>query len=116
MCSFRAGEKWCLAGDGAGGSRKDSRRAAIAARWCVIAMAGDQLGDFSQQFNARDLSPPARIALATGPAASALWDRGWFLFPNPVYGPWDRPGWDDLFTSDPPLGPQCWRSADRRVG
>src|SRR3546814_17313370 len=70
----------------ADGSSKDSRRAAIAARWCVIAMAGDQLGDFSQQFNARDLSPPARIALATGPAASALWDRGWFLFPNPVYG------------------------------
>src|SRR3546814_13370889 len=77
-----------------------SRRAAIAARWCVIAMAGDQLGDFSQQFNARDLSPPARIALATGPAASALWDRGWFLFPNPVYGPWDRLGWDDPFPSE----------------
>src|SRR3546814_2006598 len=62
-------------------------------------MAGDQLGDFSQQFNARDLSPPARIALATGPAASALWDRGWFLFPNPVYGPWDRLGCDDLLPS-----------------
>src|SRR3546814_5441257 len=52
--SFKHGETLFLAGDDADGSSKDSRRAAIAARWCVIAMAGDQLGDFSQQFNARD--------------------------------------------------------------
>ncbi|SKB59522.1 HAD family acid phosphatase [Sphingopyxis flava] len=97
---FKHGETLFLAGDDAGGSSKDGRRAAIASKYCVIAMAGDQLGDFSQQFNEKTLSPEARIALATSPAASALWNQGWFLFPNPVYGPWDRLGWDDLFPSD----------------
>ena len=97
---FKHGETLFLAGDDADGSNKDGRRATIAARWCVIAMACDQLGDFSQQFNDKALPPAARIALATGPAATALWDKGWFLFPNPVYGPWDRLGWDDLFPSD----------------
>ncbi|WP_317151974.1 HAD family acid phosphatase [Sphingopyxis indica] len=97
---FKHGETLFLAGDDADGSSKDGRRATIAARWCVIAMAGDQLGDFSQQFNDKALAPAARTALATGPAAARLWDKGWFLFPNPVYGPWDRLGWDDLFPSD----------------
>ncbi len=97
---FEHGETLFLAGDDAGGSSKDGRRAAIASKYCVIAMAGDQLGDFSQQFNEKTLAPAARIALATGPAASALWNKGWFLFPNPVYGPWDRLGWNDLFPSD----------------
>ena len=97
---FKHGETLFLMGDDAGGSSKDGRRAAIASKFCVIAMAGDQLGDFSQQFNEKTLAPGARIALATGPAASALWNQGWFLFPNPVYGPWDRLGWDDLFPSD----------------
>lgn len=97
---FRHGETLFLAGDDAGGSSKDGRRNAIASKYCVIAMAGDQLGDFSQQFNDKALAPAARIALATGPAAAKLWNRGWFLFPNPVYGPWDRLGWDDLFPSD----------------
>src|SRR3546814_7314511 len=50
---FKHGETLFLAGDDADGSSKDGRRATIAARWCVIAMAGDQLGDFSQQFNDR---------------------------------------------------------------
>ena len=97
---FRHGETLFLAGDDAGGSSKDGRRATIASKYCVIAMAGDQLGDFSQQFNDKALAPAARIALATGPAAAVLWNKGWFLFPNPVYGPWDRLGWDDLFPSD----------------
>ena len=97
---FRHGETLFLMGDDATGSSKDARRAAIASKYCVILMAGDQLGDFSQQFNERGLSAASRMALATSPAASALWDRGWFLFPNPVYGPWDRLGWDETFPSD----------------
>jgi len=97
---FKHGETLFLAGDDADGSSKDGRRTTIASRWCVIAMAGDQLGDFSQQFNDKALAPAARTALATGPAAAKLWDHGWFLLPNPVYGPWDHLGWDDLFPSD----------------
>lgn len=96
---FRHGETLFLRGDDAGGSSKDLRRATIASRYCVIIMAGDQLGDFSQQFNERSLPAASRMKLATGPAASALWDNGWFLFPNPVYGPWESLSWDDTFTT-----------------
>jgi 5'-nucleotidase (lipoprotein e(P4) family) len=97
---FKHGETLFLMGDDAGGSSKDPRRATIASRYCVIILGGDQLGDFSQQFNAKDLPAAQRMALATSPAATALWDKGWFLFPNPVYGPWEKLGWDDAFPSD----------------
>lgn len=103
---FRHGETLFLLGDDDGGSSKDPRRAAIAARYCVIVLAGDQLGDFSQQFNDRALPAASRMTLATGPAASALWDKGWFLLPNPVYGPWDRLDWDDIFSTDSEWEPQ----------
>jgi 5'-nucleotidase (lipoprotein e(P4) family) len=97
---FKHGETLFLMGDDADGSSKDARRATIASKYCVILMAGDQLGDFSQQFNVKDLPAATRTALATGPAAAALWDKGWFLFPNAVYGPWEKLGWDDTFPSD----------------
>ena len=97
---FKHGETLFLMGDDAGGSSKDGRRATIASRYCVIILAGDQLGDFSQQFNARDLPAAQRMALATSAGATALWDKGWFLFPNPVYGPWEKLGWGDAFPSD----------------
>jgi 5'-nucleotidase (lipoprotein e(P4) family) len=98
--AFKHGETLFLMGDDAGGSSKDGRRATIAAKYCVIILGGDQLGDFSQQFNAKDLPAATRMALATSAGASTLWDKGWFLFPNPVYGPWEKLGWDDAFPSD----------------
>ncbi|KTE21337.1 acid phosphatase [Sphingopyxis sp. H050] len=97
---FKHGETLFLMGDDAGGSSKDGRRAAIASKYCVIILAGDQLGDFSQQFNVKDLPAAQRMALATSAGAAALWDKGWFLFPNPVYGPWEKMGWGDIFPSD----------------
>ena len=97
---FKHGETLFLMGDDAEGSSKDGRRKAIASKYCVIILGGDQLGDFSQQFNVKDLPAAQRMALATSAAATALWDKGWFLFPNPVYGPWEKLGWDDAFPSD----------------
>lgn len=97
---FKHGETLFLMGDDADGSSKDGRRATIASKYCVIILGGDQLGDFSQQFNVKDLPAAQRMALATSAAAAALWDKGWFLFPNPVYGPWEKLGWDDAFPSD----------------
>ena len=94
------GETLFLMGDDATGSSKDGRRATIASKYCVIILGGDQLGDFSQQFNVKDLPAAQRMALATSAAAANLWDKGWFLFPNPVYGPWEKLGWDDAFPSD----------------
>lgn len=94
------GQTLWLQGDVAPGSAKDPRRAAIAARYCVIAMAGDQLGDFSDLFNARTLSVPNRRRYATTPPFSALWGQGWFILPNPVYGQGLRGNLDDVFPAD----------------
>ena len=49
---FKHGETLFLMGDDATGSSKDARRSTIAARYCVVALAGDQLGDFANAFNA----------------------------------------------------------------
>jgi 5'-nucleotidase (lipoprotein e(P4) family) len=80
----RHGETLFLKGDVDGKSAKDGRRNAIAQRWCVVAMGGDQLGDFSDGF--AGLSPPERRAAAASPVIGAMWGRGWFVLPNPVYG------------------------------
>ncbi|MDX3900900.1 MAG: HAD family acid phosphatase [Sphingobium sp.] len=88
-----------LKGDDAEGSKKDGRRATIAARYCVIAMGGDQLGDFSDLFNAGQ-SPSARRAATLGSSVAGLWGRGWFVLPNPVYGTGLAGGFDDIFPMD----------------
>lgn len=97
---FKHKETLYLMGDDATGSSKDARRAAIAAKYCVIALAGDQLGDFAQAFNLKGLSVSDRRKLATNPAIADLWGNGWFLFSNPVYGPSIRGGYDDIFTPE----------------
>lgn len=88
-----------LAGDDAEGAKKDGRRATIAARYCVIAMAGDQLGDFSDLFAAIPGVAQRRAAAMAGPVAK-LWGRGWFVLPNPVYGSGLKGGFDDIFPQD----------------
>lgn len=80
------GETLFLKGDDATGSAKDGRRAMIAAKYCVIALAGDNLGDFSDRLNARDLTTAQRRELAARGPLAALWGNGWFILPNPVYG------------------------------
>ena len=97
---FKHQETLYLMGDDATGSSKDGRRAAISAKYCVIALAGDQLGDFAQAFNAKGLSVADRRKLATNPAITDVWGNGWFLFSNPVYGPSIRGGYDEIFSAD----------------
>ena len=97
---FKHGETLFLMGDTPDGASKDGRRALIASRWCVIAMGGDQLGDFAQAFNARGLSVADRKAMATSGPVAGLWGHGWFLLSNPVYGPSIRGGFADIFSSD----------------
>ena len=96
----RHGETLWLQGDTPGGSAKDPRRALISQRYCVIAMVGDQLGDFSDLFNARGLSVTARREAAASGSFARLWGNGWFILSNPVYGPSIRGGPDDVFPSD----------------
>lgn len=97
---FKHGETLHLMGDTPGGSSKDGRRGMIASKYCVVAMAGDQLGDFRQMFNGKDLTVKSRTALANGALFENLWGNGWFLFSNPVYGPSIRGGYDEIFPAD----------------
>lgn len=89
-----------LKGDDGGGSGKDDRRWAIASGYCVVALVGDQLGDFSDLFNASELSPSTRRALAASPALAGLWGNGWFVLPNPVYGTALKGSADEIFPHD----------------
>jgi len=92
---FVHGETLFLQGDDGAGSGKDGRRARIAAKYCVIAMAGDQLGDFSDIFNT--LPVAERRAISVHGSAAGLWGKGWFVLPNPVYGSALKGGVDDVF-------------------
>ncbi|MEE9434256.1 MAG: HAD family acid phosphatase [Sphingorhabdus sp.] len=103
---FKHGETLFLRGDTPGGSDKDGRRAIIAGRYCVIAMAGDQLGDFAHGFNAKGLRPRNRRALASRAAVAKMWGNGWFLLPNPVYGPSIRGGFDDVYPPETKWSPE----------
>lgn len=89
-----------LRGDVGGGSAKDPRREAVAARHCVLAMAGDQMGDFADAYNDRALGVAQRRRRVETAAAGDRVGRGWFLLANPAYGPWDRGGLDDIFPAD----------------
>ncbi|TMM46605.1 HAD family acid phosphatase [Qipengyuania marisflavi] len=89
-----------LRGDDAMGSRKDGRRAAIASKYCVIALAGDNLGDFADVFNDAETGIQARRTITARGEYAALWGAGWFAFPNPVYGAWQKGTVDEVFPPD----------------
>ena len=63
-------------------------------------MGGDQLGDFFDAFNARGLPVPERRQAAGRGWAAQLWGNGWFMLPNPAYGPSLQGGIDDIFPAD----------------
>ncbi len=96
----RPRETLWLKGDIGTGSPKDPRRTEISRHYCVVAMAGDQLGDFSDLFNARSLSVPERRRAAITQPFAALWGNGWFMLSNPVYGRGLSGDFDDVFPAD----------------
>lgn len=93
------GETLYLSGDDAMGSKKDGRRATIAAKYCVVAMGGDQLGDFSDLFNAGLVPAARRTAVLTEPLIT-MFGAGWFTLPNPAYGTALKGVIDDIFPAD----------------
>ena len=98
------GDTLFLKGDDAMGSRKDGRRWTISEKYCVLALGGDQLGDFSDLFNQvafnQVAAVPARRSAAIGGEMAKMWGNGWFVLPNPVYGSALKGGVDDLFPVD----------------
>ena len=81
-------------------SGKDQRRWQIARKYCVVAMVGDQLGDFSDLFNDPSQPVAVRRNSASQTMLAALWGAGWFMLPNPVYGSALKGGRDDVFPKD----------------
>ena len=69
----------------------------IAESYCVIAMAGDNLGDFADVFNADESAIAARRAMVARGEYAQLWGNGWFLMPNPVYGGWQHGSVGEVF-------------------
>lgn len=68
----------------ASGSNKGCRRELIGRRYRVLALVGDQLGDFVDVDN----TTPATRAEAAKPYSAWFGER-WFMLPNPTYGSWD---------------------------
>jgi 5'-nucleotidase (lipoprotein e(P4) family) len=96
----RHGETLFLMGDDMTGSLKDGRRRTISAQYCVLAMGGDQLGDFTDLFNTEPNGIAARRAATALPGIADMWGNGWFVLPNPVYGSALQGGPDDIFPKD----------------
>lgn len=96
----KLGETLWLRGDGPNSSGKDGRRWEIAAKYCVVAMVGDQLGDFTDLFNPGGVPVPIRRNMASQTMIAAMWGSGWFMLPNPVYGTGLHGSLDDVFPQD----------------
>lgn len=94
------GKTLWLRGDGPNSSGKDARRWEIAARYCVVALVGDQLGDFTDLFNPGGVPVPIRRNMASQTMVAAMWGNGWFVLPNPVYGTGLHGSLDDIFPQD----------------
>jgi 5'-nucleotidase (lipoprotein e(P4) family) len=62
-------------------SGKSSRRAHVAASYRIVAMVGDDLGDF--------VDP--RVYLGDRARLVPRFGTSWFLLPNPIYGSWTAP-------------------------
>ncbi len=79
---------------GHGEHDKVSRRAKVLAKYQVIGLVGDQLGDFSDEFTPKgtNLSVPQSIDIRRDAVLAARGKFGieWFVLPQPVYGSWQR--------------------------
>ncbi len=70
-----------------GESSKVGRRDLVRAKYRVMALFGDQLSDFSDEFAPlKDNSVAARVAAVY--EYRPMWGKRWFVLPNPVYGQW----------------------------
>lgn len=79
-----APETLLCAGENDWPSDKAARRTLIAGTHRIVALVGDDLGDFV----------PARLPVAERAAAAerhaAWWGTRWIVVPNPAYGSWER--------------------------
>lgn len=68
-------------------SNKTPRRNLVREQYTIVALVGDQLTDFAEEFAyERDASPESLRAAVC--EYRRLWGKKWFILPNPVYGDW----------------------------
>lgn len=68
-------------------SNKTPRRNLVREQYTIVALFGDQLTDFAEEFAyERDASPESLRAAVR--EYRRLWGKQWFILPNPVYGDW----------------------------
>jgi acid phosphatase len=65
-------------------SDKGARRTFVSKDFRIIALIGDDFGDF---VSGAKSSPETRVELAKN--GQSAWGTKWFLIPNPVYGSWE---------------------------
>lgn len=89
-----------LIGDDALGSNKDGRRKIVSERFCVVALGGDNLGDFAHILNDPAQSVQQRRERSSRGEIAQLWGNGWFMIPNAAYGAWQRGTIGEVFPPD----------------
>ncbi|WP_343519181.1 HAD family acid phosphatase [Sphingomonas sp.] len=80
---FQAGRTLILRGDAEASRGDEQVRQVLAAGYCVVALVGDSLNDFSSQFEVV-ADAGRRQTAATETMVAPLWGAGWFILPNPV--------------------------------
>lgn len=94
------GQDLFLLGDDALKGNKDGRRKTISDRFCVVALGGDNLGDFASTLNDPAQSIQQRRERTARGDLAALWGNGWFMIPNAAYGFWQKGTIGDVFPPD----------------
>lgn len=67
-------------------SSKDARRAAVAAKYRIVMLVGDNLDDFSGMFERKSVAD----RFAATDAARDDWGRKFIVLPNAMYGTWEN--------------------------
>lgn len=94
------GDTLFLVGDDPLGSNKDGRRQIVAERFCVLALGGDNLGDFAHTLNDPAQTVQQRRERAARGEIAQLWGNGWFMIPNAAYGAWQKGAVGEVFPPD----------------
>jgi acid phosphatase len=82
---------------------KEKRRREVMARYDVIALLGDNLGDFSDDFRSPTVNSIEERREKVQ-EHNDNWGTKWFVLPNPIYGYWTRIiDWDrpETYLNDP---------------
>lgn len=94
------GQSLFLLGDDALAGNKDGRRQTISERFCVLALGGDNLGDFAHMLNDPAQTVQQRRERAARGDIAQLWGNGWFMIPNAAYGAWQKGTIGEVFPSE----------------